>query len=230
MLKLTFIGNSLPTSFICDPSATFQPGSCAQLVVIGNQVMATVSNGTAPIGIIDDIRTKAFTNISWNEIVITEQIPSTIVGGKYVSTIDYKYELKRPNILPNSFTSSDIDVVLNANNGVITFVAGTELNFDTTGSGVPDAFRTIVNYTYNVASIPGDDSVAGTGRVTVWVQRMMFQTSMYETNVQYPVNANLYVNETGLFTTRVTGPNNPAVAMVIGPPSPTNPMLDVLWL
>ena len=57
MLRLVQVGNSLPASFICDPSAEFQPGQVAELTVIGNQVMATVSNGTAPIGIIDDIKT-----------------------------------------------------------------------------------------------------------------------------------------------------------------------------
>ena len=52
MLRLVQVGNALPASFICDPSAEFQPGQIAQLIVLGNQVMATVSNGTAPIGIL----------------------------------------------------------------------------------------------------------------------------------------------------------------------------------
>ncbi len=228
MLRLVQTGNSLPASFICDPSAEFQPGMIAELTVLGNQVMATISNGTAPIGVIDDIKTRAFTNVSWNEVVI---VPATGVagsGGTLVTPIDIKAELKRPNITASSFNST-VNVVLNPVNGVITFVAGTQLNFDLTGSGTPNAIKTIVNYTYQVANIPGDDSTQGSGRVTVWFQRMFFQTDQFETNQQYPVRANLYVSEMGLLTTRRPSSLHPAVAMVTAPPSPLNSMIECLW-
>jgi len=200
----------------------------AELTVIGNQIMATVSNGTAPIGVIDDIKTRAFTNVSWNEVVI---VPATGVpgpGGTLVTPIDIKAELKKPNITASSFNST-VNVVLNPVNGVITFVAGTQLNFDLTGTGTPNAIRTIVNYTYQVPNIPGDDSTQGSGRVTVWFQRMFFQTDQFETNQQYPVRANLYVSEMGLLTTRRPSSLHPAVAMVTAPPSPLNSMLECLW-
>ena len=227
-LRLIQVGNSLPASFICDPSAEFQPGMVCDLTVIGNQVMATVSDGTAPIGIIDDIRTRAFTSVSWNEVVI---VPATGVigpGGVLVSTIDIKAELRKPNIIPTSFNST-VDVELNPVNGVITFIAGTPLNADLTGSGTPDAIRTIVNYTYHVANIPGDDSTQGSGRMTVWFQRMFFQTDQFETNQQYPVRANLYVSENGFLTTRRPSSIHPAIAMVTAPPTPMNSFLEILW-
>lgn len=227
MLRLVQVGNTLPASFIVDPSAEFQPGQIAELTVIGNQVMATISNGTAPIGVIDDIKTKAFTNVSWNEVVIVPAI-GQIQGGVLVTPIDIKAELKKPNIIPSSFNST-VNVVLNPVNGIITFVAGTPLNFDLTGSGTPNAIRTIVNYTYQVANIPGDDSTAGSGRITVWFNRMFFQTDQYETNQQYPVRANLYVSETGFLTTRRPSSIHPAVGMVTAPPTPMNPMIEVLW-
>ena len=221
------VGNTLPASFICDPSAEFQPGQIAELTVIGNQVMATVSNGTAPIGIIDDIKTRAFTNVSWNEVIIT---PASGVNldGKIVTPIDIKSELKKPNILPNSFNST-INVVLNPINGVITFLAGTELNIDLTGSGQPNSIRTIVNYTYQVPNIPGDDSTQGSGRITVWFNRMFFQTDQYETNQQYPVRANLYCSEIGFLTTRRPSAIHPAIGMVTAPPTPMNPMIEALF-
>lgn len=229
MLRLVQVGNSLPASFICDPSAEFQPGMIAELTVIGNQVMATVSNGTAPIGIIDDIKTRAFTNVSWNEVVIVPAVGVPGPGGALVTPIDIKAELRKPNIIPSSFTST-VKTVLNAVNGVITFVAGTPLNFDLTGSGQPNAIRTIVNYTYYVANIPGDDSTQGSGRVTVWFNRMFLQTDQYETNQQYPVRANLFVSEQGMLTTRRPSEIHPAVAMVTAPPSPLNPFVELLWL
>ena len=227
MLRLVQIGNTLPASFIVDPSCEFQPGQIAELTVIGNQVMATVSNGTAPIGIIDDIKVKAFTNISWNEAVI---VPAVGVnnGGTLVTPIDIKAELRRPNIIPSSF-SSTVSVQLNPVNGVVTFLAGTPLNFDLTGTGTPNAIKTIVNYTYQVPNIPGDDSTQGSGRVTVWFNRMFFQTNQYESNQQYPVKANLYCSELGFLTTRRPSQYHPAIGMVTAPPTPMNSMLEVLY-
>lgn len=228
MLRLVQVGNTLPASFIVDPSTEFQPGMIAELTVIGNQVMATVSNGTAPIGVIDDIKTRAFTNVSWNEVVIVPAVGVPGPGGVIVTPVDIKAELRKPNILSSSFNSS-VNVVLNPINGVITFLAGTPLNFDLTGTGQPNAIRTIVNYTYQVANIPGDDSTTGSGRITVWFNRMFFQTDQYETNQQYPVRANLYVSESGFLTTRRPSQIHPAVAMVTAPPTPMNPMIECLW-
>jgi hypothetical protein len=228
MLRLVQIGNSLPVSFICDPSAEFQPGQIAELTVIGNQVMATVSNGTAPIGIIDDIKTKAFTNVSWNEVRIVPAIGVPGPNNTIVTPVDIKAELRRPNIVPASFTST-VNVLLNPVNGLITFVAGTQLNFDAAGLGTPNAIRTVVNYTYQVANIPGDDSTQGSGRMTVWFERMFFQTEQYETNQQYPVRANLYCSEVGLLTTRRPSSIHPAIGMVTAPPTSMNPMIEALW-
>lgn len=228
MLRLVQVGNALPASFTVDPSAEFQPGQIAELVVIGNQVMATVSNGTAPIGVIDDIKTRAFTNVSWNERLIVPATGVTGPDGNLVTPVDIKAELRKSNIIPGSFTST-VNTVLNPENGIIKFIAGTALNFDMHGTGTPDAISTVVNYTYYVANIPGDDSTQGSNRVTVWFNRMFFQTDQFETNQQYPVRANLYVSETGFLTTRRPSNIHPAVAMVTAPPTPLNSMLEALW-
>jgi hypothetical protein len=200
----------------------------AELTIIGNQVMATVSNGTAPIGIIDDIKTKAFTNVSWNETIIVPAMGVPGPNNTLVTPVDIKAELRKPNVVPNSFTST-VNVVLNPINGVICFVAGTVLNFDLAGTGTPNAIKAIVNYTYQVANIPGDDSTQGSGRMTVWYERMFFQTDQYETNQQYPLRANLYCSEVGQLTTRRPGHIHPAVGMVSAPPSALNSMLEILW-
>jgi hypothetical protein len=228
MLRLVQVGNTLPVNFICDPSAEFQPGQIAELTVIGNQVMCTVSNGTAPIGVIDDIKTKAFTNVSWNEVAIVPAIGTPGPQNTIVTPVAINYALRRPNIVPSSFNST-VNVVLNPINGIITFVAGTALNFDLNGSGVPNAIRAVVNYTYQVANIPGDDSTQGSGRMTVWFERMFFQTDQYESNQQYPVRANLYCSEVGFLTTRRPSNIHPAIGMVTAPPTPMNPMIEVLF-
>lgn len=228
MLRLVQVGNALPASFIVDPTAEFQPGMIAELTVHGNQVVATVSNGTAPIGIIDDIKTKAFSAVSWNE---TRTVPAVGVpgpGGQLVTPVDIKAELSHPNVSAASFIST-VNVQLIPTNGVIVFLAGTPLNYDLLGTGTPNAIRTIVNYTYQVANIPGDDSTLGSGRVTVWFNRMFFQTDQYETNQVFPVKANLYVSETGLLTTRRPSAIHPAVAMVTAPPTASNQLIECLW-
>jgi len=228
MLRLVQIGNALPASFIVDPSAEFQSGQIAELTIIGNQVMATVSKGTAPIGIIDDIKTRAFTSVSWNEEIVVAAAGVLDINNVIVTPVDVKAELIHPNVMGSSFISS-VPCALNSNNGVITFLSGTPLNFDLTGGGIPNAIRAVVSYTYQVANIPGDDSTAASGRVTVWFNRMFAQTDQYETNQQYPVRANLYVSELGLLTTRRPSDFHPAVAMVTAPPSPLHSMIEFLW-
>lgn len=227
MLRIIQVGNALPVDFIVDPSAEFQPGQAAELTIINNQVMVTVSSGTAPIGVIDGIRTKSFTNVSWNETIIVPSL-GVVSNGKLVSPTDLKAELKHAYVDSKSFIST-IDVQLIPTNGVIVFPAGTELNFDLIGSGEPNAIRAIVNYTYQVPNIPGDDSTIGSGRVAVWFNRMFFQTDQYETNQQYPVRANVYVSENGLWTTRRPSNIHPAMAMVTAPPTPQNGHVELLY-
>lgn len=229
MLRIHQVGNMLPTSFIVDPSAEFMPGMAAQLTVIGNQVMATVSDGSAPIGVIDEIRTKAFSSVSWNEVIIVPADGVLDSQNQLVTAVSIKAELANPNISASSFIST-VKVNLNPRNGVIEFLPGTVLNYDLTGEGYPNAIRTIVNYTYQIPNIPGDDSTLGSGRMTVWFGRMFISTDQYETNQVYPVNRALFISETGLFTTRRPSEFHPMVAIVTGPPTSSNAMLELLWL
>lgn len=105
MFNLIYTGNTLPASFIVDPSCEFEPGTIGQFTVSSNQVMITVSDGTAPIGIIDDIKTKAFTNNSWNEIVEVAAT-GTFVGDGYVTTVEVTTNLSYAAIVSGSFLST----------------------------------------------------------------------------------------------------------------------------
>jgi hypothetical protein len=229
MFRIVYSGGAMPASFPLDPSAQFQAGAIGELAVIGNQVLCTVSNGTAPLGIIDDYRTRAFTNISWNEEVIA---PVTGVlnssTGQLVTPVELQVPLKHPYILSSSFTST-VNCSLNSTNGIVAFIAGTPLNIDLDGDGTPDAIRAIVNYTYQVNNIPGDDSTSGSGRVTIWYERIIFETDQYETNQQYAVKSNLFVSEVGLLTTRQPSKLHPAVGMVMIPPTSKSNRLQALW-
>jgi len=231
MFRIVQCGNSLPWSCIVDPSAEFEPGTVGQHRLIGNQVVMGVSDGSAPFGIIDDIKKKAFSAISVDEVVVTPHIVGVPgPGGSLVLPFDLKQELINPNVSPASFVSRNVDVELIPRNGVVVFLAGTELNYSLTGTGSPDAIRTVVSYSYQIPNISGDDSTQASGRVTVWFDRMIVETDMIEANRRYPVNAPLYVTTGGLFTTSPVMSNYPAVAMVMAPPTAIHGSLQLLWL
>jgi hypothetical protein len=232
VFRIVQAGNALPTSYPVDNNAEFQPGMIGQLGVNGNNIVAGVSDGTAPLGIIDEIKTRAFTAPSIDEVIIAP-VPQQVrvnKGGNIYNTIDVQRNLLNPNVIGSSFTSNPVDVELQERNGVLIFPAGTELNFDMDGDGIPDSIRTVVSYTYQVPNIPGDDTTAGSGKVTIWFQRMIAQTDMYETNQRYPLNANLFVSECGLLTTRQPTADHPGVAVVTGSPSAIHGTLEFLWL
>lgn len=228
-LRIVYTGSSVPYSWPVDPTAEFEPGMLAQLNAYGNQVVCGVSDGTAPIGVIDDMKKNAFSAVSIDEVVIAPAVPTT-VNGVLVSAYDIKWELKNPNITASSFVSRPVSVELTPRNGVITFLAGTPLNYSLTNSGTFDAIRTVVSYIYQIPNVIGDNSTFGSGRVTVWMQRMIIQTDQYETNQRYPVNAPIFSNERGLFTTRQIHPSYPAIGIVTGPPTSIISALEVYML
>lgn len=230
MLRLIQVGNSLPYSVMVDPSAEFQPGMILQMTVIGNQAMGTVSNGSAPIGIIDDIKTRAFTSTAWDETIIVPVANPAIVNGIPVAPYDIHYEMVNPNVLSSSFVSIPVDVQLIPRNGVVVFPQGTPLNYDLLGTGTPNAIKTNVRYTYQIPNIIGDDSTQGSKRVTFWFTRLLAETDQFETNQIYPVNAPLFVSELGLLTTRQPAPNYPSIALVTAPPSPILATLQFMWM
>jgi hypothetical protein len=229
VLKLVQVGNALPVSYPVDPSAEFEPGMLAQLYLRGNNIVCGPSDGRAPIGILDDFKTRAFTAPSIDEVVIASA-PGTQYGGQWITPIDVRQELKNPNIIPSSFITSPVDVQLVPRNGVVVFPAGTPLNFDLDGDGIPDAIRTVVSYTYQIPNVSGDDSTAGSGKVTVWFQRGIYQTDLYETNQRYPINQILFSSENGKLTSSQPSSDYPGVAIVTGPPSAAFSTLEFLWL
>jgi hypothetical protein len=230
MLRIIAEAMSLPYSWAVDSSAEFEAGFIAQLTIIGNQVVATVSNGSAPIGIIDDQKTRAFTGTAWDETVI---VPAAGVPGPnntLVTPVDIKAELNNPNVLPNTFISIPVAVQLIPRNGVIVFPAGTPLNCDLLGTGIFNAIKTNVRYNFSQANIIGDDTTFASQRVTVWYSRIIFETNIFEPNQVYSVNTNLFCSEFGMLTSRQPAPNYPVVALCLAPPSPITPTLQALWL
>lgn len=128
-------------------------------------------------GIIDDIKTNAFSNNSWNEIIEVAAV-GTLVGGKYITTVDVSTSLKYANVISGSFLST-VGAVLNPVNGIITFPPGTELNVDLNGGGIPSGIRAIVNYRYFVPNIPGDDSTLGSRKSNSLVSKNFFRNKYF---------------------------------------------------
>lgn len=230
MLKVIHTGNALPMSLSVDPTAEFEPGMFAQLGLIGNDIVAGISDGTAPLGIIDDVRTTAFTRPQVDEVVIVDAQGSVIdANGKRVSTVDVTGVLEFPNIIENSFTST-ISVILNVVNGIVTIPAGTELNYDSNGDGENDSFKLITNYIYRIAGKPGDDTTIGSGRVTIHYQRGIYATDQFDTTQIYPINCTLFVGLDGKLTSAQPTESHPGVALCTGPPSAAIGTLEFMLL
>ena len=229
MLRLIQIGNTLPLSYPVDPTSTFQPGQIGQLKVIGNDIVCGVSDGTAPIGIIDEVNTSAFTQSSHDEVVI---VPVVAVSDGYqlIVAMDTEKRLRFSSVIFSSFISDVEGIILYDVNGVIGIPAGTPLNFDSDGDNILDSVRVIVNYVHRIPSIPGDNSTAASGRMTIWYSRGLFETDQYDTKQRYAVNATLFVNEEGKLTTQQISSSHPGIAMVTGPPSGIVETLEFLWL
>ena len=213
-----------------DPTAEFEPGMFAQLKLLGNDIVVGVSDGTAPLGIIDDVRTVAFTKSQVDEIIVIDAGSTEISEhGDVVNSNDVKGELEFPSVIENSFVST-VSIVLNSVNGVITVPEGTELNYDSDNDGVNDSFKVVVSYIYRIANKPGDDTTIGSGRVTVHYQRGIYATDQFDTTQIYPLNATLYVGLDGKITSSQATENHPGVAFVTGPPSATNGTIEFVLL
>lgn len=213
--------------YAVDPTSTFEAGMIGGLLRVGADIVVTVADGSTiqPIGILDDIKTEAFSAPVVDEVII---IP-TAVDVNNLSTVDSMGYLNEVNIVESSFVS-DTDVILNAKNGTITVPAGTEVNHSDNGT---PAFQVTVSYRYQIADYPGEDTTLGSGQVTFHYERGFYQTDQYDTTVDYPLNANLYcgggTDETGPIGKFTTRENGPAVAMVVGPPTALIQDLDLFW-
>jgi len=226
MLKFTQPSKILPASFTVDPSDTFEPGMAAQMKLYGNIACVGVSDGRAPMGIIDDIRVNSFSAVAYNEdhkVIVTD---ATLVSGRLVTSRPIYIPLNNPFIFQESFISS-IPGDLNTKNGILTILAGTELNL--IESGTPIGLSLFCSYRFSITGIPGIDTTNGSGRISVHYGPMFIQTDQFETNMQYPIGAPLYIAETGLFTTRKIEENYPPVGMVTEPPSGMHSFLGVYW-
>lgn len=226
MLRLIHVPNALPVGFFpVDPTVEFEPGQIGGLRNLGAEVVCTISDGTTvpPLGIIDDWKTRALSRASMNEEVVI----TAADDGSGKSLVDAMGYLQNPSVIESSFVST-VPVVLNPVNGTITAPAGTPLNFDSNLDGKNDSIKVVCSYAYSVPDVPGDDTTAASGKVTLWVHRGIYQTDQFDTTVAYPLNATLFVTNDGKLTSRDTG--SPGIAIVTGPPSSLVGQLQLMWL
>lgn len=229
MLKILNRFGADPWQWPVDPAAEFQGGIIAELKPSGNQIICGVSSGLRPLGIIDDIKTNAYSSTVVDEvhyIPVEQKIKNA--DNKWVTAYDILWPLKNPNITPKSFVGT-VQCTLNPRNGLLIFPAGTVLNGDQDGDGVPDIIYTRVSYSYQIPNQPGDDTTAATRRVTVWLSRLLAQTDQFDPKVTYPLTHPLFVNESGQLTTRQITTSHPPMAIVTAPPTFNSSWLEFLW-
>lgn len=228
MLRLIHTANTMPVSYPVNPTAVFQPGMIAGLSVIGNDIVCGVSGGEAPFGIIDDVNSTAFTASAQDEIVIVPVVPA-YDGYQLVAAADTVKDLANPSIIRSSFVSDTENITLNTNNGNITVAEGTPLNYDNDGDGTYDAVKVIVSYVYRINNIPGDNSTSGSGQISVWYQRGIFETDQYDTRQKYTVGCALFCGTDGKLTSAQPSASHPGIAMCLGPPSSITPTIEFLF-
>lgn len=59
--------------------------------------------------------------------------------------------------------------------------------------------------------------------------RSIWETDNFDVQQRYPVNANLYINQNGVFTPTRPTENHPAIGMVLFPPTADNLALQLIW-
>lgn len=220
----------LPISITLDPTAEFEPGMIAQLKLIGNDIVAGVSDGTAPYGIIDDIKTKSFSRAQIDEVIEIRDVDTEIdSNGIRVSLSETHQNLENPSILESSFIAT-VDVHLNPINGIVYVPAGTPVNYDYDDDGINDGFRIISNYAYYVANQPGEDSTFGSGKVTIHYHRGVYATDQFDPRQNYPLNCALYVGLNGKLTSKAPTQHHPSVAFCSGPPSSVSATIEFVFL
>ena len=228
MLRVIQSGTGRPISYPVDPNATFLSGMIAQMKSIGGDIVAGVSDGISPFAIIDDIRDTAFSKPVIDEVVVIQAPSVTTDGyGNYYMGAEASQFLNNAYIIASSFVADVEGLSLNDINGALKAPVGAQLNYSTTG-GVFDAIRTLVRYSFQVPNISGEDSTIGSGRVTLWFTRGVFQTDQYEMS-PFAVNSNLYVSSEGKLTTEQSLANQPSVGMCLVPPGSVDTMLEFLW-
>jgi hypothetical protein len=231
MLRILQSGNNVPYSFPVDPNAEFTGGNIGQLTTLGNNIVCGLSDGSAPIGIIDDVKTRAFFAPVVDEVVIAGPIAGVMSQGGYLVTPnDVKVELVNAYIQPGSFMSNPVDCELKATNGVLVMLTGTPLNFDLDGDGIPDSIRTVVSYSYQVPNVIGDDSTLGSGRITIHFGRIILETDQFEPNQSYPINCSLFSSPQGKFTSKQYNPNYPGVGLCLAPPTSVFGSIQIMWI
>jgi hypothetical protein len=226
------LGNALALSFPVNPSHTFEAGMIAELTLLGLDVTCGVSSGLAPLGIIDDTNTRAFTQPQIDEeIIFGPDLIGTPVStpAGLVTAHDVMTTLQNPSIVKSSFVSN-YPVVINYRNGVAKILTGSFLNYASIPGGTLDSVRIIVNYLYQVPDLPGDNTTLSTGRITVWFQRSIWLTDIFDTTQGYPLNCTLFCGLDGRLTSKQPTPNHPGIAICLGPPTAIDNMLMFMWV
>jgi hypothetical protein len=210
--------------FKVDPTAVWEAGQIATLKNIGGETVVTLLTDPAnevPLGVF--WRPKAVT--------LTEAVKEKVklIGTENIS-------LSHANIEDASEIVTDLseatrytrgtDYVINYVNGLIARIA--------TG-GIADGQEVLVTYRYKktaqeIAMQPQrfervPDATLGSGMVTVIMGHAIIYTDQYDTSQQYSLNAALYVNDQGRFTSANTGSR--VVGKVIAVPTVGYPLLGV---
>lgn len=174
------------------------------------------------LGIIDEYKSHLYGQSHDEEIIV------------FPNGADIIKELNYPNIVPESFHTT-VDIILQAEAGIIEILAGTELNHSSNLNGILDSIKIVINYSYKINEI--EENTVTDSQVTVWnINEMIMQTDEYEAGIHYAIGQNLYVSSNKLawgknsLTPKSYSYNCPVIATVISPPTKNNNyLLEFKW-
>ena len=230
MLRIIESFRNLPESLEPSKIITCQPGQIGALKISKGKTVVDICDGLHPFGIIDDIKTRNIrcvaTPLVKDCIVRAEHYDFDPVVKKSVLTQEHTVELAHRNIIAESFVASaNIGGHLKSGEGLYVLPKGTACNYrlmpTISGNEINDAVRFSCSYAYHVTMKREQNSIMGTGRITVWTKNLIADTDMFDTSMEYPKYANLYVNKGYLTTCRVHC-QCPTIGIVLNAPQNSN--------
>jgi hypothetical protein len=242
MLRIIETFCNLPETLEPSKNITCQPGQIGALKISKGKTVVDICDGLHPFGIIDDIKSRNIRAVSTqnDQIHIVPVHHDIDRGTKETFSIEeVMVELKHQHIIAESFVSS-ISGDLRADEGIyvipahtacnyclstsvtrVDILSATRFTYTYTGVDTPNAIRFTCAYAFNIPMKEEQDTISTSGKITVWTKNLIAETDMYDTSVDYPKYANLYVNK-GYLTTSKVNSQCPAIGIVLGSPHGSN--------
>lgn len=189
-----------------DENAEFIPGMIAMLATDTNgKVVVKAHDGSATeaTGMFINAKTQSFYKATAESVAFTTGNPSNLKNANVADVAVYDST--------GAFVAASGNYTVNATNGIVT---------STTLNGTYTVF-----YRYKDLTVVGFDNSMGSGLTAVLEENCEVALTVYDTSVQYTLNANVKVNATGFVSGNAA--SGPVIGYVTKVPTLQDPTLHV---